>query len=229
MQVEAGAPARERGAAHAARAVSGDVFSKLINLSGRRRFTSQRVVLFAVLAAQGRESALQVSKEALRSFEDAHRLLVKGDDTLPGVFCDALHSAYFGPQGGNPAIEAFVSLAQRTHDALEHGRRAAPALLDELIDSATPLLSALNAITQVYEDLARQQAVQARTRLHELMTDIQSIAKQARFVSFNAQIVASRARESGKEFMVVASELTTITTRMDELVKQAMSSSAGRS
>src|SRR6185503_14737727 len=45
--------------------VSGEEFSTLINLSGRRRFTSQRVVLFAVLAAQGREGALAASEEAL--------------------------------------------------------------------------------------------------------------------------------------------------------------------
>ena len=33
-------------------AISGDTFAKMINLSGRRRFTSQRVVLYTVLAAQ---------------------------------------------------------------------------------------------------------------------------------------------------------------------------------
>lgn len=224
MPVEAGAPAREVGAARTARAVSGEVFSKLINLSGRRRFTSQRVVLFAVLAVHGREGALDVSRDALRAFQDAHRLLVKGGDGLPGVFCDALQSAYFGPQGGNESIEAFAALAQRAHEALEHGRRAAADLVDQLVTSATPLLAALNALTQVYEDLAREHAVQSRARLQDLLGDIQSIAKQARIVSFNAQIVASRARDSGKEFMAVASELTTITTRMDELVKQAMSS-----
>jgi hypothetical protein len=224
MTAEAGARAREQGTARTAQAVSGETFSKLINLSGRRRFTSQRVVLFAVLAQQGRDGALQVSHEALCGFREAHRLLVKGGDGLPGVFCDALRSAYFGPQGGNPAIEAFIALAQRVHEALAQGRRAAPGLLDELIDSATPLLAALNAITQVYEDLSRRQAQQSRAQLQGLMTDIQAIAKQARFVSFNAQVMAARARESGKEFMVVASELTAITTRMDELVKEAMRS-----
>ena len=57
------------------------------------------------------------------------------------------------------------------------------------------------------------------------MGDIQSIAKQARIVSFNAQIIASRAQASGREFAVVAAELSDITGRIDELVREAVRSS----
>lgn len=34
--------------------------------------------------------------------------------------------------------------------------RGAPALLEALVESATPLLATLNRLTQVYEDLARR-------------------------------------------------------------------------
>lgn len=37
----------------APKSTAGELYGKLINLSGRRRFTSQRVVLYAVLASQG--------------------------------------------------------------------------------------------------------------------------------------------------------------------------------
>ena len=217
--------------AHADRApavrITGEVYSALINLSGRRRFTSQRLVLYAVLAAQGRDGALRVSKEALATFCNAHSALVDGNAELPGVFCDELQEAYFGADGDDAQIREFITLAQRTHDAIESRLRLAQPLVDQLVDRATPLLTVLNALTQQYENLARRHAAQARRELADLMSEIESIAKQARIVSFNAQIIASRTGASGREFSVVAAELSQINGRIDELVREAMRSSAG--
>ena len=215
-------PARAAGARSP---LAGEVYGTLINLSGRRRFTSQRVVLCAVLASQGRHAALQVSKDALATFRDAHQTLVDGTAELPGVFCEELREAYFGAGAGDKVIRDFIDLAERTHDAIDAGRRSAAQLLDELVECATPLLAVLNHITQIYEDLARRQASQAKTQLRGVLSDIESIAKQARIVAFNAQIVASRSNASGREFSVVASELTQITSKIDELVREAVRTS----
>ena len=57
------------------------------------------------------------------------------------------------------------------------------------------------------------------------MSQIKAISMQARIVSFNAQVVASRAGTSGREFSVVAAELSQINGRIDELVREAMRSS----
>jgi hypothetical protein len=45
--------------------LSGEVFATLINLSGRRRFTSQRVVLYAVLAGAKDPSAITAVQNSL--------------------------------------------------------------------------------------------------------------------------------------------------------------------
>ena len=204
--------------------VSGEEFSTLINLSGRRRFTSQRVVLFAVLAAQGREGALAASEEALASFVAAHTVLVRGDARCSGIFCEELRQAYFGASGGDAPIQAFIGLAQRAHGALQSRPSGAGALVDQLVESATPLLAALNRLTQVYEDMARRHAARARKQLLDMKSEIQAIAKQARIVAFNAQIVASRAQGAGREFSVVSAELAHVTSRIDELVHEALRS-----
>lgn len=205
--------------------IDGNTFGKLINLSGRRRFTSQRLILFAVLAAEGHDGALNTSREALLLFRQAHASLVSGGQGLPGLFCEELENAYFGADQADRKIREFIDLAERTLDAVEKGRRAVPALLNELIQHSTPMLAVLNQLTQVYEELANGHAQQVKKQLNSIMTDIESIARQARMVSFNAQIVAARAGDAGREFSVVAKVLTDITNRIDELVHQAVSHS----
>jgi hypothetical protein len=205
--------------------LSGDVFGALINLSGRRRFTSQRVVLYAVLASMGHEGAVATARETLALFRDAHTALIEGKGALPGIFCNQLRDAYFGPLQGDRVIRNFIGLAESTLDGIVGNARGAPTLLDELVRSATPLLSVLNGLTLVYEEQSKRHAQAQKRQLQEMMGDIKTIARQARMVAFNAQIVAARAGPAGREFAVVASTMTTVTSEIDELVRQALSSS----
>ena len=118
--------------------LSGEVFGALINLSGRRRFTSQRLVLYAVLAAQGQEDAVATASEALGLFRNAHKLLLKGGDGLPGVFCAELQRATSAP-ARRAADRRLHRPAERTLHAIGSGG-IAPGLLAELIGVTTPTL-----------------------------------------------------------------------------------------
>ncbi len=213
--------ARKAGAAP--KQTAGEVFGKLINLSGRRRFTSQRVVLFAVLALQGRKGALATAHDALTTFREAHRALTEGE-LSPRVLGGELEQTYSGADRADERIAGFIELAQRALNAIATESRSAPGLLEELVESVTPLLAVLNRLTQIYEDLARQQAAAAKQQLTSVMGDIETIAKHARIVSFNAQVVAARAGDSGREFAVVSGELTQITGKLDGLVREAVRS-----
>jgi methyl-accepting chemotaxis protein len=57
------------------------------------------------------------------------------------------------------------------------------------------------------------------------MGDIKTIARQARMVAFNAQVVAARAGDVGREFAVVASTMTNVTGEIDALVQTALEGS----
>jgi hypothetical protein len=206
--------------------VSGEVFGALINLAGRQRMLSQRIVLNAVLASQGQEMAMEIARESLAQFRDSHNALVHGKGELPGVFFDELREAYFGLKTeGDKQIREFMDLAERALNLSEANFRAAPALLSELGLSATPIVGLLNRITVIYEDESRRHALAQKKQHHEMMNNIQEIAKQARIVSFNAQIVAARAGDAGREFSVVAGVLTNITGEIDDLVRVALSNS----
>lgn len=207
-------------------ALSGEVFGALINLSGRRRFTSQRLVLYAVLAGQGQQGATTVAREALKLFSDAHEVLVNGSNTLPGIFCPALEEAYFGRTGGDRQVREFIDLAERTLNAAENGLRGTQPLLAELVEKTTPLLALLNQVTAIYEEQSKRHALKMKNQLRAVITDIETIAKQARMVSFNARVVAARAGASGKEFAVVAGVMSNITGEIDEMVKTALATAS---
>lgn len=215
------APATAAPKAH----LSGDMLGALINLSGRRRFASQRVVLYAVLASMGHEGAVATARETLALFRDAHVTLIEGRGGLPGVFCPQLREAYFGTLQGDSIIRDFIALAESTLAAISVNAVGAPGLLDQLVRGATPLLSTLNGLTLVYEEQSKRHALAQKRQLQDMMGEIKTIARQARMVAFNAQIVAARAGQGGKEFAAVASTMTAVTSEIDELVRQALSSS----
>ena len=126
---------------------------------------------------------------------------------------------------GDRIIRDFIALDEGTLDAISANGHGAPALLDELVRSATPLLSVLNGLTLVYEEQSRRHAQTQRRQMQDMMGNVKTIAKQARMVAFNAQIVAARAGQAGKEFAVVASTMSNITGEIDELVQSALADS----
>lgn len=205
------------------RALSGEAFATMINLSGRRRFTSQRVVLYTVLAASKHKNADTTAHEALQLFRDAHTALIAGNEVVPGVFSAALEDAYFGPAQGHKKVSDFMALAQRVLYAISAGwHRQVPLLLNELVECSTDLLGTLNSLTAIYEAEARAHAKQVEQQLLAAMGEIKTISKEAQFVALNARIVAARAGSAGREFSVVATVLLSITNNIEKILDTAL-------
>ena len=70
----------------------------------------------------------------------------------------------------------------------------------------------------MYEQESRRIALAQRKGQQDLIDRIKAIAKEAHIVSFNGQIVASRAGVAGREFAVVAGVMTRITREMEDIV-----------
>ena len=85
---------------------------------------------------------------------------------------------------GLQAKQASALMAKASAAVKNNALRRLAALLRENTDA----LQHDNA-----KDLARAQAARARQQLSSVMGDIEQIAKHARIVSFNAQVVAARA------------------------------------
>lgn len=203
--------------------VSAETFGYLINLSGRQRMLSQRVILNAMLAEMGDVTALDCAQKALTLFAESHQILIEGDHHLPGVCFDSLKAIYFHEGHADKKIRHFIALATETIEHIKNSHEAKVA--ERLGPLATPLVELLNEITARYEQEAKAHSLAQQKQYRSLMSNIQQIAKQARIVSVNAQIMAARAGEAGREFSVVASVLSGITEEIDALIVTALAAS----
>jgi hypothetical protein len=75
--------------------ISNEVIGSLINLSGRQRMLSQRIILNTLLASQGQLAALEIADQALHLFEDTHTILVQGNSQYPGIFFEELQQIIY--------------------------------------------------------------------------------------------------------------------------------------
>lgn len=209
-------------------AVSGEMIGELINLAGRQRMLSQRIVLHVLLAAQGHAPAADVARDCLTTFAAAHADLVNGNDRFPGAFSDALREVYFGAHRADERIRSFIGDASRavslmshtTADTREAGGpgREASAAADALVSQASPLLELLQGITLAYQNEMRNVERAASKRDAQLAEQLGRISMQANIVAINARISAGRAGPYGREFAVVTSLLADIVKEMEHMI-----------
>ncbi|MFP3891867.1 type IV pili methyl-accepting chemotaxis transducer N-terminal domain-containing protein [uncultured Ralstonia sp.] len=202
--------------------VSVETIGELINLSGRQRMLSQRIVLQMVLAAQGDATALEIARKCLSMFESAHADLVKGNARLPGAFSDALQQLYFGKPRGDARIREFIALVKTAMDLPSSGTAKRNLALDALVTQATPMLELLQTITQAYQEEMHLCEISLRKHQTEIAERLGGISMQANIVAMNARISAARAGPYGKEFSVITTVLADIIKEMDQLIRHVV-------
>ena len=195
----------------------------LVNLAARQRMLSQRMVLQTVLAARGSEPQLKAARASLALFADSQRRLTQqAPQQMEAADAERIRRVYQGPQGVGPVIEAFTRLVGST---LELAERQSPRVEDSLVrlvDSTDDALEALNTATTAYDQLGKAKSDAMMKELSGIVASIQTVARQAKIVSFNAQVMAARAGQQGREFAVVANVLSGITHEIDGLSHKAV-------
>ncbi|MGO4332934.1 methyl-accepting chemotaxis protein [Cupriavidus sp. 2TAF22] len=204
--------------------VSAETIGGLINLSGRQRMLSQRIVLQLLLASRGDTAALDIARKCLSMFESAHSDLVTGNERLPGAFSGALQQLYFGSPRADARIREFIDQVRTAIDAplADTSRRAQS--LDMLVAQATPMLELLQSVTQAYQEEMHRCEVAVRKRHADLVERLSGISMQANIVAMNARISAARAGEYGREFAVITLVLADIIKEMDQLIRHVVGS-----
>lgn len=193
----------------------------LVNLAARQRMLSQRMVLQTVLAAQGQGTWLQAAQRSLQLFTESQQHLLGAIGQLEPAGARKIDETYHGVRGVGPQVQAFMKLVQGALGQIENASPRAAATVQELVGHTDDILDALNTATTAFDDVAKARADAMMKELTGIVGDIQNVAKEARVVSFNAQVVAARSGQHGREFAVVANVLTDITTEIDALTRKA--------
>ncbi|WP_296227337.1 type IV pili methyl-accepting chemotaxis transducer N-terminal domain-containing protein [Ralstonia sp. UBA689] len=204
--------------------ISVETIGELINLSGRQRMLSQRIVLQMLLAAKGEAAALEIARTCLATFAAAHADLVEGNARLPGAFSDDLRQLYFGKLRGDARVRDFIVLAKTAMDTLTAGTAQRNPSLDALVAQATPILDLLQTITQAYQQTMHVCEIALRKRQAEIAEHLSRISMQANIVAMNARVSAARAGPYGREFSVITTVLADIIQEMDQLIRHVVGS-----
>ena len=219
------APAPAPAPAHAA---SRDNGMSLVNLAARQRMLSQRMVLQTVLAARGSDLHLKAARSSLALFTDSQARLVDTPRHMDAKSAEPIRKVYQGPAGVGATIDRFTQLVGTALDLAERQSPRVEDALARLVESTDGVLEALNTATTAFDQVSKAQSETLMKELAGIVASIQTVAREAKVVSFNAQVMAARAGQHGREFAVVANVLSGITNEIDGLSLQAVSL-AGRS
>ncbi|MFY7905571.1 MAG: methyl-accepting chemotaxis protein, partial [Burkholderiaceae bacterium] len=155
-------------------------------------------------------------------FCDSHAELMRTVKLMDPAHMQRIMQTYNGPQGVGPVIERFMQRARTALNDIERSSPQRTRAMSELVATADDVLDALNVATSAFDQFARHNETELMTELTHIVTDIQSVAREAKVVSFNAQVIAARAGEQGRGFSVVANVLSDITHEIDRQSKRAM-------
>ena len=122
----------------------------------------------------------------------------------------------------NATIQSFMDLMRTALDQIARQSPRIQSVLEAIVDTTDSVLEALNAATNVFDAVTKAKADLLFKELTGIVSDIHTIAREAKVVSFNAQVMAARAGQQGREFAVVATVLSGISTEIDGLSRKAI-------
>ena len=197
----------------------------LVNLAARQRMLSQRMILQTVLAAAGSTTHLQSAQKTFDLFCDSQARLLATVSAVDEASARRIKDTYTGPRGVGPVIDSFMQQMRTTLQCIGRGGDHAKPLA-ALVAGTDGVLDALNTATTTFDTLSKNKSDQMMKELTEIVSSIQTIAREAKIVSFNAQVIAARAGQHGREFAVVANVLSGIAQEVDGLSREAINLAA---
>jgi methyl-accepting chemotaxis protein len=192
----------------------------LINLSGKMRMLSHRIVMSAQqakLVPADQDRAMSLFDAALNEFAQLARTLQHGSrehDISAETARHLNNGEAFQSDKVYGVIEHFAASARDMQTSLKQGTGDATQLTNLAYFVADELLSTLNTITngasqtlQNAMDKRHESEDETRKKMLVAAQSINDVATKVKLISLNASIEAARAGEAGKGFNVIAHEI----------------------
>ncbi len=133
-----------------------------------------------------------------------------------------LKEVYFENGKVAHTVDQFIRSAQAALELAQSNSPDTDFAVNRLVSQIDGVLEALNLATSAFDRISTDKEVAIMKELKGIVSDIQSVAREAKVVSFNAQVIAARAGSVGREFAVVANTLVSISGVVDTLAKKGL-------
>lgn len=201
----------------------------LINLAGRQRMLSQRLVLHLCMAARKHKGSLKKATEAYEAFCRNNQYLRSIPLKLPAT--SPLTQVFQDNQHASALIDRFIQQAQEAlqsfdgTDTVTQERHLVP-----LLDQESQLLDALEHLTNTFQKevhliqtAIREQLENDKAELIEMLERVSQASLQFTLVSLNARVLAAK-QDQGRHqaFTVVAQQMTELACHINDVIKQVL-------
>ena len=207
----------------------------LINLSGKMRMLSHRIVMLGLIDIHNNATEPQSDMSAaIADFEAIFDLLKHGDEDK-GVEPEAIRFLTENDSIKSKhikVIEKFIALVHaRSHDDYNKDRFAHYNVMADLVGGE--LLNALNEINSDISTALRKRVQERQDRetdsakvVTDVLENLNDTARSVSLVATNAMIEAARAGDSGKGFAIIAAEIKRLSEEATETVRSLRASHA---
>lgn len=209
----------------------------LINLSGKLRMLSHRIVMLGLLDIQNNQDEPQIAMaKAVEEFEDIYKLLTKGDNG-ERVGHDTIE---FMKQNDTikdhniQIVEEFLALVHARSrgeydgDRGAHYRNMANMVGNELLTALNAINADISAALEARVQERQKKEKDSANMIAGVLENLNDTSRSISLVATNAMIEAARAGDTGKGFAIIASEIKNLSDKTSETVRSLRQNSTAR-
>ena len=218
--------------------MAGDIeksLTLLINLSGKMRMLSHRIVMLGLLdIGNSHNKPHEDMASAVNEFEDIYRLLTRGDDGIRvgRETIDYLKATQAIEPQHVKIIDNFVGLVHARsggnyeEDRLRHYNKMAEMAGGDLLNALNDINAGISSALQTRVQEKQNKEKENDSIMANVLVNLDETSRSISLVATNAMIEAARAGDAGRGFAIIAAEIKNLSDKTSQTVRTLRSGKA---